>query len=128
VLEIPPGESRRVAFVLGQGRDEAHASELAARYASVAQAEAALAASERAWDDMLDVVQVQTPDDVTVSNPDQQCRGIAVAALDGLPVDANAIPIEDDGGVHEVTIVLGSASDPGHEAGAMGGAARRTGS
>jgi cyclic beta-1,2-glucan synthetase len=63
VLEIAPGESRRVAFVLGQGRDEGHASELAARYADVAQAEATLAASERAWDDMLDVVQVRTPDD-----------------------------------------------------------------
>jgi hypothetical protein len=28
---------------------------------------------------------------VTVSNPDHQCRGIAVAELDGLPVDADAI-------------------------------------
>ena len=28
-LEIEPGQSRRVAFVLGQGRDEAHARELA---------------------------------------------------------------------------------------------------
>jgi hypothetical protein len=37
VLEIAPGESRRVAFVLGQGRDEGHASELAARYADVAK-------------------------------------------------------------------------------------------
>ena len=33
-LDIEPGESRSVAFVLGQGRDRSHAIELAARYAS----------------------------------------------------------------------------------------------
>ena len=62
-LEIPPGESRTVAFVLGQGRDHAHAVELAARYAPLAQAESAFTAVERAWDDMLGAVQVHTPDD-----------------------------------------------------------------
>ena len=58
-----PGESRRVAFVLGQGRDRSHAIELAARYASLAQAQATLAAVERMWDDTLGAVQVHTPDD-----------------------------------------------------------------
>ncbi|HUE86923.1 MAG TPA: glucoamylase family protein [Vicinamibacterales bacterium] len=62
-IEIEPGESRQVAFVLGQGRDRAHALELAARYASVAAGEAALAATERMWNDMLGAVQVRTPDD-----------------------------------------------------------------
>ena len=38
-LEIEPGESRSVAFVLGQGRDRSHAIELAARYSSLAQAQ-----------------------------------------------------------------------------------------
>jgi cyclic beta-1,2-glucan synthetase len=46
-----------------------------------------------------------------VSNPDQHPRGIASAELDGVAVDARAIPFEDDGRRHEVKIVLGA--DPG---------------
>jgi len=63
VLEIEPGSSRSVAFVLGQGRDRGHAIELATRYSSVAQAEATLAATERMWNDTLGAVQISTPDD-----------------------------------------------------------------
>ncbi len=63
VLEMEPGESRSVAFVLGQGRDRADAIELAARYSSVAQAEATLAAVECAWDEILGAIQISTPDD-----------------------------------------------------------------
>src|SRR5207244_5781792 len=36
-IEIPPGESRRVAFVLGQGADRSHAVALAARYSHIAE-------------------------------------------------------------------------------------------
>ena len=35
-IDVPPGESRRVAFVLGQGNDAAHAAALAARYSALA--------------------------------------------------------------------------------------------
>jgi cyclic beta-1,2-glucan synthetase len=63
VLELQPGETRRVAFVLGQGRDRAHAMELAARYATLDGVEAALAESQRMWDDILGAVQIRTPDD-----------------------------------------------------------------
>jgi cyclic beta-1,2-glucan synthetase len=63
VLEIEPGESQRVAFTLGQGRDRADAMRLAARYSSVAEAEATLAAVERAWDEILGAIQISTPDD-----------------------------------------------------------------
>jgi cyclic beta-1,2-glucan synthetase len=63
VLELAPGESRRLAFVLGQGRDRAQALELARRYASVAQAESTLVEVERRWDDILGAMQVHTPDD-----------------------------------------------------------------
>jgi len=63
VLDIEPGESRRVAFVLGQGRDRLHANELAARYATLDQAETALAETERFWDETLSAVQISTPDD-----------------------------------------------------------------
>ena len=63
VLVIEPGESRRVVFTLGEGHNRAHAVELAARYASLAVAEAALKATERLWETMLTALQVRTPDD-----------------------------------------------------------------
>jgi cyclic beta-1,2-glucan synthetase len=63
VVELAPGERRSVAFVLGQGRDRAHAVELASRYAALSQVESALAATERAWDDTLGAIRVRTPDD-----------------------------------------------------------------
>jgi cyclic beta-1,2-glucan synthetase len=43
----------------------------------------------------------------TISNPEHRCQGVASAELDGLEVDANAIPLKVDGGVHHVTITLG---------------------
>jgi cyclic beta-1,2-glucan synthetase len=45
-----------------------------------------------------------------VSNPDHRSRGIALAELDGAPVDARAIPLLNDGALHEVRVVLGSAA------------------
>lgn len=62
-IEIGPGETREVAFVLGQGRDRAHAVDLAGRYGSLTQAESTLAAVQQAWDDVLGTLQVRTPDD-----------------------------------------------------------------
>jgi cyclic beta-1,2-glucan synthetase len=47
---------------------------------------------------------------VTVTNPEHCSQGIRMAELDGIPVDARAIPLEDDGGSHEVTIVLGASA------------------
>ena len=62
-IEIPPGESRRVAFVLGQGAATAEATELAARYSSVAAIDDAIARAQRFWDDTLGAIEVRTPDD-----------------------------------------------------------------
>ena len=45
--------------------------------------------------------------EITVSNPSRRCRGISTATLDGARVDARAIPLLDDGGTHDVQIVLG---------------------
>jgi cyclic beta-1,2-glucan synthetase len=62
-IEIPPGETRRVAFVLGQGSDASHAAALAARYARLAEVDEAIARSARFWEDTLGAIQVHTPDD-----------------------------------------------------------------
>ncbi|MHB8094179.1 MAG: GH36-type glycosyl hydrolase domain-containing protein [Candidatus Aminicenantales bacterium] len=58
--------------------------------------------------------------EITVSNPEHRCRGIAEAELDGTPVDPRGIPLADDGGTHQVRLVLGdpkrpvpSVADPG---------------
>ena len=61
--EIPPGQTRRLAFVLGQGRDDAHALELVRRYTSIEACTATLAESERRWDRTLGAITVKTPDD-----------------------------------------------------------------
>jgi len=45
---------------------------------------------------------------IAVSNPERRCRGVIRATLDGASVDALAIPIVEDGGVHEVNVVLGA--------------------
>jgi cyclic beta-1,2-glucan synthetase len=62
-IDIPPGESRRVAFVLGEGTDATHAIALAARYARLDEVEDAIARSRRFWDETLGAVTVHTPDD-----------------------------------------------------------------
>ena len=45
----------------------------------------------------------------TVSNPEHRSRGVASAELDGVAVDARAIPLVTDGGEHEVRVVLGAS-------------------
>jgi cyclic beta-1,2-glucan synthetase len=47
---------------------------------------------------------------ITVSNPDRVCRGVVSAHLDGVTVDARAIPVTGDGGSHVVKVVLGHRS------------------
>jgi hypothetical protein len=46
---------------------------------------------------------------IAVSNPGRLCRGVLVATLDGVVVDATAIPLVDDGRTHQVRVVLGKA-------------------
>ena len=52
----------------------------------------------------------QTRYEIRVTNPDRVCRGVAWAELDGEPVDWQAIPLEDDGQLHQVRIELGAAA------------------
>jgi len=62
-ITLAPGETRRIAFILGEGRDRAQAAELAASYGSLDAIEAARARVDRFWDETLSAVQVSTPDD-----------------------------------------------------------------
>lgn len=61
-VDLPPGATRTIYFVLGEGADAAAARALARRYREPAAAEAALAAVEAFWDTHLGSVQVETPD------------------------------------------------------------------
>ncbi|HKZ33472.1 MAG TPA: glucoamylase family protein [Vicinamibacteria bacterium] len=44
---------------------------------------------------------------IDVTNPQRRARGVAHAVLDGRDVDPSAIPLADDGGRHELSVVLG---------------------
>ena len=61
-IDLPPGESDEIWFLLGQGVDRADAISLATRYQDAAQVEQAWQAANNFWDDLLGAVQVRTPD------------------------------------------------------------------
>jgi cyclic beta-1,2-glucan synthetase len=51
--------------------------------------------------------------DIAVSNPYRLCHGVELAELDGVPVDAAAIPLVDDGRTHQVVVALGHRTSGG---------------
>jgi cyclic beta-1,2-glucan glucanotransferase len=62
-VRLEPGERRRIVFLLGEGQDMAEVRELIRRHGTATAAEAARRESDQAWNDILDAVQVRTPDD-----------------------------------------------------------------
>jgi len=61
-LELAPGQSLDVHFVLGQGRDRAQAIALARRFRAHAEVERAWLSLHEYWDALLGAVQVKTPE------------------------------------------------------------------
>ncbi len=62
-LDLHPGETHEILFLVGQAADRAAALDCVRRLGSGAAANAALAAVEAGWDDLLEAVRVHTPDD-----------------------------------------------------------------
>ena len=61
-IDLPPGGSEEVWFLLGQGADRAEAVALATRFQDPDQVEQAWLAVNDFWDNLLGAVQVRTPD------------------------------------------------------------------
>ena len=62
-VTLAPGETRTLVFALGQGRDEEEARSLAARFSEPAEAAKERERVKAAWDETLDTLVVETPDD-----------------------------------------------------------------
>jgi cyclic beta-1,2-glucan synthetase len=48
---------------------------------------------------------------ISVVNPESRCGGVRAVDVDGAAADPDAIPILDDGGVHEVVVLLGDPAE-----------------
>lgn len=64
-LDLLPGATEEIYFVLGQGNDRDHALELARKYHNPAYVGAAFERTHVFWDRLLDQVQVHTPEPAT---------------------------------------------------------------
>ncbi len=62
-ISLAPGETKKIVFLLGQGKDAAEARDLVKRYADVGTALKALEEVEAFWDETLSALVVSTPDD-----------------------------------------------------------------
>ena len=61
-LELEPGESAEVTFLLGQAPNETEARALVQRFRDPSNVEATLQETRGWWDNLLDTIQVETPE------------------------------------------------------------------
>jgi cyclic beta-1,2-glucan synthetase len=61
-IDLAPHETKQVHFAIGQGADRAEALQLAGQFADAATVDNAWEATCRHWDNLLNTVQVRTPD------------------------------------------------------------------
>ncbi|HEX7556340.1 MAG TPA: protein ndvB, partial [Leptolinea sp.] len=61
-LWLAPGDKKEINFLLGEGADRTHATQIIEKYLPDDQVDAALNASMQFWDDVLGTIQVNTPD------------------------------------------------------------------
>ncbi len=61
-VELPPGQETEVTFILGQTVGRAQAQALIERFRDPANVDQALQETRRWWDDLLETVQIQTPE------------------------------------------------------------------
>ena len=61
-MDLPPGGSEEIYFLLGQGQDETEALAVIGRFQNEAEVAAAWNATHELWDDVLGAIQVETPD------------------------------------------------------------------
>ena len=61
-LELDPGQSEEVIFILGQGTDRTHATSLIADWKNLDKIEAEFEKLRAYWDDLLGAIEVHTPD------------------------------------------------------------------
>ncbi len=62
LLWLQPGETKEITFLLGQGTDHADAERLISHFQNIQNVEAAWQSLGEFWDDILEQIQVQTPD------------------------------------------------------------------
>jgi len=61
-IDLPPGGSEEIYFLLGEGSDEAEALTIIERFRDEANVTAAWDAGQKLWDDVLGTITVETPD------------------------------------------------------------------
>ena len=62
VVELLPGETRKIIMLLGEGEDVEEARSLAEKYKRIEEANQAIEQVRAYWDDLLESVEVKTPD------------------------------------------------------------------
>ena len=61
-LDLGPGETETVTFILGQGDNESHAASLVAEWKDPSRLESAFDALIKKWDDLLGAIEIKTDD------------------------------------------------------------------